>query len=185
MGDQDERRAQPRPAGRNQPEDLRLDGDVERRGRLVGDDDLAGRRPARGRSSPAGACRPTIRAETAARAARGSGICTSCSISIARAMPADVPIFRCWRTHSAICSPMLSTGLSAVSGSWKIIAICSPRISSTSWRAHGEKVVAIDEDAGLGNLGRLGHEAQQRQRRHRLAAAALADNAQCLARPRH
>ena len=46
VGDEDERRSEPLLQVRDQAEDLRLDGDVERRRRLVGDEDprLAGER---------------------------------------------------------------------------------------------------------------------------------------------
>ena len=70
----------------HQVEDLRLDGDVERGGRLVGDQEPAGRRRAPSRSSPAGACRRRAGAGTARRGARAPGCRTSCSISTARAI---------------------------------------------------------------------------------------------------
>ena len=56
-----------------QVEDLRLDRDVERRGRLVGDQQLRARRPAPWRSSPAGACRRTAGADRRRRRSRGRG----------------------------------------------------------------------------------------------------------------
>ena len=52
-----------------QLQDLRLDGGVERRGRLVGDQEVAAGRPAPWRSSPAGSCRPTARADNRAAGA--------------------------------------------------------------------------------------------------------------------
>ena len=73
---------------------------------------------------------------------------------------------------SAICSPIVITGLSAVSGSWKIMAICSPRRSSTSAPVHGEEVLAVDPMIAAGDARRLRQQPQQRQRGHRLAAAA-------------
>ncbi len=58
----------------HQLEDLRLDGDVERGGRLVGDQQLRARRRAPWRSSPAGACRRRADADSRrARCARRSG----------------------------------------------------------------------------------------------------------------
>ena len=70
-----------------QPQDLRLDGHVERRGRLVGDQDLriAGERHAR--SSRAGACRRRIRADSCRTGAsdRESRPARRISIAAARA----------------------------------------------------------------------------------------------------
>ena len=69
-----------------QVEDLRLDGDVERGGRLVGDQQRAARRRAPWRSSRAGACRPTGGAGSRRSAAAAEGMRTSSSISMARVL---------------------------------------------------------------------------------------------------
>ena len=61
--------------------DLRLDGDVERRGRLVGDEQLGIARQAPWRSSRAGACRRRAGADSRRRRLCGSGIETSSSMS--------------------------------------------------------------------------------------------------------
>src|SRR3954454_13886387 len=53
---------------------------------------------------------------------------TSVSRSIARARAAFLDSdLSCWRTVSAICTPILYTGSSEVIGSWKTIATCLPR----------------------------------------------------------
>ena len=57
VGDQDDRQAVAVAQLEQQAQDLRLHGDVERGGRLVGDQQLRPARPARWRSSRAGACR--------------------------------------------------------------------------------------------------------------------------------
>ncbi len=64
-------------------------GDVERRGRLVGDQQLAGRRRAPWRSSRAGACRRRAGADIARCAAPAPGMRTRRSISTARASAAS------------------------------------------------------------------------------------------------
>ena len=64
VGDEHDRRcSRVRADAREQLEDLRLHGHVERGRRLVGDQDVGvvGQRPSR--SSPAGACRPTARGD--------------------------------------------------------------------------------------------------------------------------
>src|SRR5579872_494662 len=58
----------------------------------------------------------------------GTGIFTRRSISIALSQASFFDNFRCSCTASAICSPTVSTGLSDVIGSWKIIAMSLPRI---------------------------------------------------------
>ncbi len=65
----------------------------------------------------------------------GSGMSTWRSMSTAPASASAPPRPRCTRSASAICRPTVSTGLSEVIGSWKIIEIALPRsarISSSS-----------------------------------------------------
>ncbi len=69
----------------DEPQDLALDGDVERGGRLVGDDERAARRRRRRRSGRAGASRPRARADRQRSTRSGSGTCTSSRSSRARA----------------------------------------------------------------------------------------------------
>ena len=78
MRDQDERQAELALQVAQQVQDLRLDRDVERRDRLVGDDQLRLAARARARRRCAGAGRPRTRAGSGC-SARGSG--PTCSIS--------------------------------------------------------------------------------------------------------
>ena len=105
VGDQDDGGAGVAAQPAHQVEDLRLDGDVERGGRLVGDQQLAARRPAPWRSWRAGACRPTACADSRRRASRARGCARVRSISMARARAsaADKPWWR-W-IASMIWSP--------------------------------------------------------------------------------
>ncbi len=104
-----------------QLQDLILDRHVERRRRLVAEDQLRLCRRARSRSSRAGASRPTARAGTPRRAAPDRG----CRPAASARAPAPSPARRDCPSRtsgsSAICSPTRITGLSAVIGSWKII----------------------------------------------------------------
>ena len=110
----------------HQLEDLRLRRDVQRRRRLVGDDQIGVVDQRHGDHHPlAHAARELVRVvgksllgtwdadvlERLDRAARASLRVTS----------------RCARTASSSCHPIDLTGLSDVIGSWKIIAISSPR----------------------------------------------------------
>ncbi len=52
---------------------------------------------------------------------------TRSSISTARSQASLRDTFQWMRTASAICSPTVNTGLSEVIGSWKIMAMASPR----------------------------------------------------------
>ena len=82
-------------SSQHQVEDLRLDGDVERGGRLVGDQQRRDRRPAPSRSSRAGACRRRTGADTRRARRSASGMCTSRSISTARVARAAARSRRC------------------------------------------------------------------------------------------
>ena len=82
----------------------------------------------------------------------------------------------CVRMASIICSPMRSTGFSVISGSWKIIAMRSPR----SWRICSslylrrswplKRTSPSTTSPGI-------DQAQQREAGHGLARAGLADQA--------
>ena len=98
-------------SSQHQVEDLRLDGDVERGGRLVGDQQASDCRRAPSRSSRAGACRRRTGADSRRARRSASGMRTSRSISTARARAA-LALAPVWmRTASAIWSPTVSTGL--------------------------------------------------------------------------
>ena len=135
-------------SAREQLQDLVLDRHVERRRRLVAEDQLAGRRRARSRSStrwrmpPDSSCGyapvAALRVGDADQAhqleralrARGGG----CSRAARAAL-------------SAICSPTRITGFSAVIGSWKIIATRACRAArAASAGAAGGSVGAVEPD---------------------------------------
>ena len=165
-----------------QVEHLRLDGDVERRRRLVGDDQrrLAGERD-RDHHALAHAAGELMRiVADAPRRRRGSGP-RRAARSRARARLA--PSARPWTVSaSAIWSPTRITGFSAVIGSWKISAM-----RGAAHRAHlalgqRQQVAALEQDAAAGDAARRLQQPQDRQRGHRLAAARLADQAERLAR---
>ena len=86
------------------------------------------------------------------------------------------------RTTSAIWSPTVNTGFSAVIGSWNTIAMRAPRISRIELLVERDEVLAVEMDlaAGLDAAGRA-NEAEQRERGDRLAAARLADEPDRLA----
>ena len=89
---------------------------------------------------------------------------------------------RCRLIGSAICRPTVSAGLSEVIGSWKIIAMRSPRTAricasrsfSRSWPSN--RISPAGDPAR-----RVGDQAQDRQRGDALARARLADDGQRLA----
>ena len=124
-------------------DDLRLDRDVERGGRLVGDDDARVVAAARSQSRRAGACRRRIDADSS-RAARRA---RECRRGRARCATARAPVrgSRAWcaSTVSIICVSMRSTGFSVIIGSWKIIAMRSPRNRAHRIVARAEQIVAL------------------------------------------
>ena len=116
-----------RPAlARQQLEDLRLDSDIERRRRLVGNEQArrAGKRDG-DCDALAHAARHLVR--VVARAPLGLGDAELASSVTARAAASCGPRPRCSRSASAIWPPTVSTGLSDVIGSWKTTAISRPR----------------------------------------------------------
>ena len=129
VGDQQHRKAERFLEAGEQLQHLRLDRHVERRGRLVGDQQfrLAGDRHG-DHHALAHAARQFMRILPGTprrrrdarppRAGRGRG---------GRRRPAIRPRWR--RSTSEICSPTLISGLSDVIGSWKTSAISRPRIS--------------------------------------------------------
>ena len=103
--DQHHRRAVLAAQALQQRDDLRLDRHVERRRRLVGDDQLGlgGRAPARSRR--AGACRPRTGAGTGRSAASAAGMPISFSSAMARARAPRGSDGRCVRIVSTSCRP--------------------------------------------------------------------------------
>ena len=109
----------------DQPHDARLDGDVERGGRLVGDDQPRLARQMPWRSARAGTCRRRAGADSGAAAPRRRGRCTASSSSSMRSRRsrAATPM----RVEMLVeLGPMVSTGLSADSGSCGMNAISRP-----------------------------------------------------------
>ncbi len=118
-----------------------------------------------------------------AHAPLGLGDAAPCAASRPRAPapPArDMP--RCSTSASAIWRPMVSTGLSEVIGSWKIIEIALPRTSRISGSDSSSRL-RPSNSMRPPTMRRRRHrqQAQDRQRRHALAAAGLADDRQRLA----
>ncbi len=76
-----------------------------------------------------------------------------------------------------IWSPIVRTGFRLVIGSWKIIAISSPRIFAELLVRQREQVTAVEPDLPAGDLaGRFVDEPHDRERGHALARAGLADD---------
>ena len=117
----------------HQVEDLRLDGDVERRGRLVGDQHLGIARQRHGdHHALAHAARELVR--IGVRAPLGLGDADAAQ-HLDRAVPgvalARQALVQRDRLGDLLAAPC-STGLSEVIGSWKIIEISLPRMRSIS-----------------------------------------------------
>ena len=161
-------------------EDLRLDGDVERGGRLVGDQQPRLGRRSPSRSSPAAACRRTADADIRRRAARRRESAPAPSSSIARLRAAAASRPWCRRSVSAIWSPIVSTGLSDDIGSWKIIAISLPRIARICRGARQQVLPLIQDRAARHPRGGALVQPQDRERGDALAAAGFADDADAI-----
>ena len=165
-----------------QLQDLVLDGDVERGRRLVGEQQLRASWRARWRSSRAGACRRRTGADSRRAGARRPE-CRRGSSARARGARRARPSSAVWACRfSSICRPTGSTGLSAVIGSWKIMAI--------SRAAHLAQLARPAWPAGRGRCHRHGRstcarradQAHDRAQRDALARAGFADQAEDLAR---
>ncbi len=112
----------------------------------------------------------------------GSPILTAASaFKRQRARLARVPTRRWTRIASVSCRPTVSTGLSEVIGSWKIIATSAPRTSriSRSLRAARSRPARLIVPPAIRAIG-CGQEPHDRERRHRLARAGLAGDAERL-----
>ena len=104
----------------HQVQHLRLHRHVERRGRLVADQELRIRSPARARSRCAGAARRRTGA-AAWRHRRPTGRPRPAARPRARATPARPDIKPCSTSGSATMSATLQRGFRLAYGSWKII----------------------------------------------------------------
>ena len=166
----------------DQVEDLRLDRDVERRRRLVGDQQFAAGTTAPSRSSRAAACRRRTRADSRRRAARIRDADRAPASAPRARRPRSRVCPRCSRVTSISCCEIRMNGFSDVIGSWKIIAIRLPRIARISSAGSVSRSRPSKSDlAGDDAAGRRRDEPHDRQVRHRLARARLADDAERLA----
>ena len=165
----------------HQVEDLRLDGDVEGGGRLVGDQQLRLARERQGDHHPLPHAAGELVRILGGPALGLRDLHQLQHLHRALASPSARPSFWCSCTHSAICRPTLSTGLSEVIGSWKIIEMRSPRMRAHLLLAQREQVAAaVAHRAGMAPR-RHRHQAQDRERGDALAAARFADDAERLA----
>ena len=177
--DQDHREPVLPPQAVEQAQDPRLDGHVERRGRFVGDQQL---RPAGERDRDRDPL-PHAAARTGAgtRAARAPD--RGCAPRRAARRPAlALPARRRprgSRTCSVSCLPIESIGCSDVSGSWKTIASSRPRTSrSARGPSASRSRPSYTRRPRRSRAG--GQQLQEREHRDRLAAAALARDAEDL-----
>ena len=146
VGDQEHRHPQLGLELCDQLEDLRLHRHVERRRRLVGEQQLgfAGRAPSR--SLPAAACRPTARAGSSRTAGGRRGCEPARASTTASSVAAARLMLRCALIASTICEPIVNSGSSEVIGSWKTIEMRSPRISRSSESRAGGEVLPVEHD---------------------------------------
>ena len=133
VGDQQQRHAEPAlQIAASSCQDLRLDGDVERGGRLVGDQQvgLVGER--HGDHHPlALAARELVRVGVEPRLGVGDADAGAAARACAPA-PRRRPRRLCSSRASPTCRSTVCSGLSEVIGSWKIMPTRSPR----TWRRH-------------------------------------------------
>jgi hypothetical protein len=127
VGDEQHRHAE-RLCNPEQLQDLRLHGDVERRGRLVGDQQvgLVGERHGDHHALALAAgelVRIGIRAAFPDRGCRPRSAVPACA---SRALPAGRHAAMQFRI-SPICCSIVCSGLSEVIGSWKIMVMSLPR----------------------------------------------------------
>ena len=182
VGDEDQRQAVLALQVAQQVQVLGLDGDVEARRRLVGDEQPRLARDARWRRRCAGACRPTSGAGTRARALAAPG-CAPARSRPARARQRAAPAWRARGRGAAptTWSPMVKSGFSEAIGSCRIIAMRLPRMRRISRRRLGQQVLALEADLAAHDARGRRQQPQDREREGRLARARLADDAERLA----
>ena len=164
----------------HQLEDLRLDGDVERGGRLVGDDELriAGE-PDRDHHALAHAAGELVR--ILLEPALGVGDADQLQqLERARAR-AGLVMPRWMNSGSMICSPIVRTGLSEVIGSWKIIEMSRPRTSRISSSESSSRLRPSNRMRPEGRGGVCAARPGRGGGGDRLAAAGFADDGDDLA----
>ena len=182
VGDQDQPGAEFLLQIDDQRQDLGLDRDVERGGRLVRDQQ---RRPAGQRHRDHGALAHAAGelVRILLRPAFGLG-----NPDQAQHFDRLAPRLPCASSSDAggplsvIWSPIRITGLSEVIGSWKIIEMRLPRIARISASSRPSRSVPSSVNGAADDPARrIRHQPHDRQRGHALAAAGLADDGQRLA----
>ena len=178
--DEHDRRADAALELAHQIEDLRLHGDVERGGRLVGDQQLgiAGERHG-DHDALAHAARHLVRILVDAPLRLGDADQRQHldgALLGRRAVEALVQP----QASRAIWRPTVSTGLSDVIGSWKIIEMSLPRMSRISRSESSQQVAASKAMRPAILPGRLGDQPQDRHGGDGLAATRLADDGERL-----
>ena len=165
-----------------QPQDPGLDGDVERGRRLVGDQQLrpAGERD-RDRDPLAHPARELVRVRVQRRA-RGPGSAPRRAARPRARRAARRSSPRCRRTCSVSWRPIESIGCSDVIGSWKTIASSRPATSRSRAARHAAAGRGRRSGRCPSTTAPSRQQPEQREHRHRLAAAALAGDAEHLAR---
>ena len=153
-------------------EHLRLHGDVERRGRLVADQELGLASPARARSRCAGAARRRTGAGTCSTSAAASPTdCSSCPTRVRlapRLRRADA--CPCSFSGSPTMSATFQRGFRLAYGSWKIIWMRRRSAGARLGRRHGA-ILAVEHDLAA----RRRIEADEQAGHRALAAAGFAD----------
>ena len=154
----------------HQVEDLRLDGDVERGGRLVGDQELRDRRPAPWRSSRAGACRPTACADSRRRAARARG----CARVRASRWRARAPRRAERRGGADRLGDLVADRVGRIERGHRLLedhGEPAPRMSRMVSAVEVEKIAAVEADLALHGGVLRRSRPMMAERRHALAAA--------------
>ena len=165
-----------------QLDDLRLHRHVERRGRLVGDQDLRrGDQRQRERDALAHAARELVRI-LPQRLRRHSAAAPT------RAPRARDRAARRGRKRRAPASTSTSwssirrCGVSAFIGSWTRAPICAPRTARSSALGPAEDLPAVDPHRAARSCALRGKQPERREERLALAGAGLADDREAFAR---
>ena len=147
VGDQQDRHAELVAAGAQQVEDLRLDGDVERGGRLVGDQQRGPAGERHGDHHPlAQAARQLVRILREAPLGRADADHAAAARARPRA-PRLAPGRGACAAPRSIWKPTVKVGLREVIGSWKIMPMRSPRTSRIARSPSVEQVPPVEHDA--------------------------------------
>ena len=181
VGDQQQRHAEARLQILEEPEDLSLDGDVERRGRLVGDQQvrLVGQRHRDHHALPLA---PRELVGIRAEALLGFRKVDEPQ-QLERAGPRGRPIERL--VHGQHLAHLLAEGVQRVQRRHRLLEDhCDPVAADATEGPFGgaDQLLAAEQDAAAGMPRlRVRQELQDRQRRHRLPGSALPDQRHRLA----